>query len=119
MLKTLFVSVALTMIAGCGQHQDESQDLWNFDNSPWRVFDMRQNLTNKTQLEISYVKASEIQAACDAQSRKFGFNGFANGALACTWFQHNRCVMILPEKTDMRLAGHEFMHCLQGNWHKE
>jgi hypothetical protein len=119
MLKTLCVSIALIMTAGCGQHQDHGSDLWEFDNSPWRVFDMKKNLTNKTQLEISYVKASEIQAACDAQSRKFGFNGFPNGALACTWYQQNRCVMILPEKVDMRTAGHEFLHCLQGNWHKE
>jgi ferredoxin len=119
MLKTLLVSVVLTLIAGCNQCQDESPDLWNFDNSPWRVFDMRNNITNKTRLEISYVKVSEIQAACDAQSRKFGFNGFPNGAQACSWVEQHRCVMILPEKVDMRTAGHEFLHCLQGNWHPE
>jgi hypothetical protein len=119
MFKTLFISVALIVTAGCGQHQDTSQWLWDFDNSPWRVFDMKQNLTNKTQLEIRYAKATEIQAVCDAQSRKFGFNGFPNGALACTWYQQDRCIMILPEKVDMRTAGHEFLHCLQGNWHKE
>jgi hypothetical protein len=119
MLKSLFVCVLLTMVAGCGQDQNDNHGSWEFDNSPWRLFDMKQNLTNNTQVEIRYAKASEIQAVCDAQSRKFGFNGFPNGALACTWYQKDRCVMILPEKVDMRTAGHEFLHCLQGNWHKE
>jgi hypothetical protein len=117
MLKTLCVSVALIVTAGCGQHLDYG--MWHFDNSPWRVFDMKKNITNKTQVVVRYVKASEIHAACDAQSRKFGHNGFANGALACAWVTPDRCVMILPEMVDMRTAGHEFLHCLQGNWHEE
>jgi hypothetical protein len=112
-LKNIALSVSMSLLASTVHAQ------WNFDNSPGRVFDMKQNLTNRTQLVISYVKASEIQAACDAQSRKFGFNGFPKGALACTWYQQDRCTMILPEKVDMRMAGHEFLHCLQGNWHQE
>jgi len=119
MFKTLLVSVALIVTAGCSQHLDHGLTLWEFDNSPWRVFDMKKNITNKTQVVVRYVKASEIQAACDAQSHKFGFDGFPSGALACTWFTPDRCTMILPEMVDMRMAGHEFLHCLQGNWHKE
>jgi hypothetical protein len=92
---------------------------WEFNNSPSRVFDMKLNVTTETKVEIRYVKNSEIQKACDAQSRAFGYNGFPNGATACTWFWNDRCVMILPEKVDMRTVGHEFLHCLQGNWHKE
>jgi hypothetical protein len=91
---------------------------WDFDNSGSRVFDMRKNETSKTTVEIRYVKASEIQAACDAQSHKYGLGGFPGGAMACTWNWPDRCVMILPEKVDMRTVGHEFMHCLQGSWHK-
>ena len=117
MLKTLCVSVALIVTAGCGQHLDYG--MWHFDNSPWRVFDMKKNITYKTQVVVRYVKASEIQAACDAQSRKLGFNGFPNGSLACTFYQPDRCVILLPEMVDMRTVGHEFLHCLQGNWHKE
>jgi len=116
MLKTLFVSVALIVTAGCGQ---DPNGQWHFDNSPWRVFDMKKNITYKTQVVVRYVKASEIQAACDAQSRKFGHNGFANGALACAWGTPDSCVMISPEMVERRTAGHEFLHCLQGNWHQE
>jgi hypothetical protein len=117
MSKTLCVSAALIVTAGCGQQLD--YNMWHFDNSPGRVFDMKKNITNKTQVVVRYVKASEVEAACNEQSRKFGHNGFPNGALACTWFTPDRCVMILPEMVDMRTAGHEFLHCLQGNWHKE
>jgi hypothetical protein len=79
---------------------------------------MKKNETSKTTVEIRYVKASQIQAACDAQSRKYGFAGFPGGALACSWNWPDKCVMILPEKVDMRTVGHEFMHCLQGSWHQ-
>lgn len=92
---------------------------WAFDNSPSRVFDMKNNVTAETTVEIRYVKNADIQTACDTQSRAFGYNGFPKGAMACTWFWNDRCVMILPEKVDMRTVGHEFLHCLQGNWHKE
>lgn len=92
---------------------------WNFDNSGSRIFDMRKNETSLTTVEIRYVNASQIQAACDEQSRKFGFNGFgAGGAMACSWNWPDKCLMILPEMVDMRTVGHEFMHCLQGSWHK-
>ena len=113
MLKNLVLSVTMSLLASVVHAQ------WDFDNSPGRMFDMRQNLTSKTTVNISYVPASRIQAACDAQSRKFGFNGFPKGALACSWYEHDRCTMILPEKVDMRTVGHEFLHCLQANWHQE
>ena len=104
---------ALIMLAVSTAHAQ-----WDFDNSGSRIFDMKKNETSKTTVEIRYVKASEIQSACDAQSRKFGFNGFPGGALACSWNWPDKCLMILPEKVDMRTVGHEFMHCLQGAWHQ-
>jgi len=113
MLKNLVLSVTICLIASTANAQ------WNFDNSGSRVFDMKKNSTNKTTVEIQYVKASEIQAVCNAQSRNFGLGGFPNGALACTWQWPDRCLIILPEKVDMRTVGHEFLHCLQGNWHAE
>jgi hypothetical protein len=103
----------LVMLAVSSAHAQ-----WDFDNSGSRVFDMRKNETSKTTVEIRYVKASEVQAACNAQSHQFGLGGFPSGAMACSWQWPDRCVMILPEKVDMRTVGHEFMHCLQGAWHK-
>jgi hypothetical protein len=91
---------------------------WDFDNSGGRIFDMKKNMTAKTTVEIRYVKASEVTAACDAQSRKLGFNGFPSGALACSWNWQDKCLIIFPEKVDMRTVGHEMMHCLQGSWHE-
>ena len=105
--------LALVMLAVGTAHAQ-----WDFDNSGSRVFDMKKNTTNNTTVEVRYVKASEIEAACNAQSRKFGLGGFSNGAMACAWQWPDKCLMILPEKVDMRTVGHEFMHCLQGAWHK-
>lgn len=111
-MKHKLLSAVIMLAAGTAHAQ------WDFDNSGSRIFDMKKNETSKTTVEIRYVKASEIQAACDAQSRKYGFNGFPGGALACSWNWPDKCLMILPEKVDMRTVGHEFMHCLQGAWHK-
>jgi hypothetical protein len=111
MLKNLVLSVTICLLASTANAQ------WDFDNSGSRVFNMKKNITNKTTVEIRYVKESEIQAACDAQGRKFGVGGFPGGALACSWQWPDRCVIIFPEKVDMRTVGHEMMHCLQGSWH--
>lgn len=90
---------------------------WDFNNSGSRIFDMSKNQTEKTVVTVRYVPAARILEACNAQSREFGFNGFPGGALACSWNWPDRCYIILPEKVDMRTVGHEFLHCLQGQWH--
>ena len=90
---------------------------WSFDNSPGRVFDMKKNITTQTQISITYVKPANIQSTCEAKSRELGYNGFGFGVQACSWYWEDHCIMILPEYADMRMIGHEFMHCLQGAWH--
>ena len=94
-----------------------SAQTWDFNNSGSRIFDMSKNQTEKTVVTVRYVPAAKLLEACNAQSREFGYNGFPGGALACSWNWPDRCYIILPEKVDMRTVGHEFLHCLQGQWH--
>jgi hypothetical protein len=92
-----------------------AQAQWEFDNSPSRVFDMKKNITNKTTVILSYAK--DIQKACEAKSRELGYGGFGYEVQACSWFFNDRCIIVVPEKTQMSTIGHEMMHCLQGHWH--
>ncbi len=90
---------------------------WSFDNSGGRIFDMRKNTTNKTLVTIKHVKQDRVDATCKAEAKKYGLPEMKYGSLACTFFWDDKCVIIVPEKVDMRTIGHEVMHCFQGDWH--
>jgi hypothetical protein len=104
-------AIILMMITSTAQAQ------WSFDNSGGRIFDMSNNNTNKTTIEIKHVDQKDIQKTCDTLSRKYGNSGIGYGVLACTFFWKDKCVVVVPTKVDMRTIGHEMMHCFQGNWH--
>ena len=108
-------SIWFTVLVGLTVVDTHAQ--WDFNNSGSRIFDMSKNQTEKTVVTVRYVPAAKLLEACNEQSREFGFNGFPGGALACSWNWPDRCYIILPEKVDMRTVGHEFLHCLQGQWH--
>ena len=90
---------------------------WSFDNSGSRVFDMSKNMTKKTTIELKYVESKDIQKTCDTMSRNYGNKGYSYGVLACTFFWDSKCVIVVPKEVDMRMIGHEVMHCFQGDWH--
>ena len=95
-----------------------AQAQWTYDNSPERKFDMSRNIINRTTIEWRYVEhPSQVQAACEAESRRVGNGGFGYGVMACSFFQPDRCTIITARQVDMRTIGHEVMHCFQFNWH--
>lgn len=107
------LAFALCLVSGLAQAQ------WTYDNSPERKFDMSQNMTNRTTIEWKYVEANQVQAACEAESRRVGNNGFGYGVMACSFYWLDRCTIITARQVDMRTIGHEVMHCFQGPWHNK
>jgi hypothetical protein len=106
------LSFTLCLVTGLAQAQ------WTYDNSPTRQFDMSRNIINRTTIEWRYVEhPGQVQAACEAESRRAGNGGFGYGVMACSFFYIDRCTIITARQVDMRTIGHEVMHCFQFNWH--
>jgi len=96
-----------------------AQAQWTFDNSPYRKFNAAKNTAETVTITWRYVEAKHIQAACEAESRRIGNNGYAYAVEACTFMLPDRCTIITSRVVDMRLMGHEMLHCFQGDWHDQ
>ena len=59
------------------------------------------------------------KAACDIESRKRGNNGFAYQVQACAFWTADSCTIVISTSTNMHTLGHEFMHCIKGDWHPQ
>ena len=86
-----------------------------FNDDPNKPFGTSNNYT--TQSTITWRTVVDVQKACEAESRKRGFNGFGYGVQACSFFDGNQCTIITGKQTTMHSLGHEVRHCFQGNWH--
>jgi len=79
-------------------------------------WDSKNNFTNKTTVTIRHV--DNPQAVCEVESRKLGNGGFGGLPMeACSFWEGNRCTIILPKKFTIDHLGHEMLHCIQGNYH--
>lgn len=85
-------------------------------DDPHHKFDMSKLITNKTMITV--IIADNIQQACEKESRRVGNNGFDHKVQACAFWYKDSCTVILPRKANMHNAGHEFMHCILGNFHQ-
>lgn len=86
-----------------------------FNDDPTQPFDTSSNYT--TQSTITWRTETNVQKACEAESRKLGYKGFGYGIQACSFFEGKNCTIITGKKTTMHSLGHEVRHCFQGNWH--
>lgn len=92
---------------------------WDFDNSPYRKFDAAKNKAETIAVTWRFVEAKDVQAACDAESRRIGNNGYSYVVEACTFLWSDRCTIITSRVVNMRTMGHELLHCFQGDWHAQ
>jgi hypothetical protein len=93
--------------------------------TPFDEFSMNDNFTND--VTITLVPVDNVAAACQAESRKRGFNGFTvnpgKKIDACSFWKEingkDTCTIVVPRNnvTYWNL-GHELRHCVQGSFHK-
>jgi hypothetical protein len=105
MIKKLLAAVLIISQNVYAQHWDD----------PNKKFDMRKN--THVEMSITLKPVPNVQKECDAEnSRRFGkhFNFAVN---ACSFWDGNRCVIIVSQRASMHSLGHELLHCYQGNWH--
>ena len=86
-----------------------------YKEDPHHQFDMTHNMTNHT--DITFVQVSNVQQACDKESKERGFGGFRISVEACSFWSGNTCKVITQKTANFHTIGHEIRHCLQGNWH--
>ena len=85
------------------------------------MFSTSGNLTNST--TINWVTVDNVQARCEAESRKRKFGGFGYAVEACSFWakgpsNENICTIVTGKYTNMHTLGHETRHCFQGSFHK-
>ena len=70
-------------------------------------------------ITLTWRTVDNVQQACEAESRRRGFNGFGYSVEACSFWNGNgtECIIITKSKTNNHELGHELRHCFQGNYH--
>ena len=74
---------------------------------------------SKVTVEHKIVK--DVNLACNAERKQVGKEPFKFSVDACSVWHYkitgNTCVIITGPMTSQGQLGHEFRHCLQGNFH--
>lgn len=88
--------------------------------NPHQVFNISR--VNSNEITVNIIASDNVQKTCDAESVKRGYGGFKYSVEACSFWsgksRGNTCTIVLPRNTNFHTIGHEFRHCLQGDFHK-
>ncbi|MEY4332452.1 MAG: hypothetical protein RLZZ196_1190 [Bacteroidota bacterium] len=113
-MKKIFYSLLIVSFVAHAQTPD-------WDDSAERVFNMQNLMTNRT--EVIMVIADNVNATCEKESRNRGLGGFGYRMEACSFWSNKNgnyvCTIVTGKKTTLHNIGHEFTHCIKGNWHDE
>ena len=86
---------------------------------PHQEFAASKNNTNKS--TITWRPVTNVQAACDKESKRLGYGGFGYPVEACSFWEknalNNECTIISAKTVNFHTIGHEMRHCFQGNFH--
>ncbi len=88
--------------------------------NPHQVFNISK--VNSNEIKVTIIASDNVRATCDAESKSRGYGGFKYAVEACSFWsgskRGNSCTIVLPTNTNFHTIGHEFRHCLQGDYHK-
>lgn len=88
-----------------------------YDDSPTRIHNLEK--VRDTTLAVTIKFAKNVQATCDKESRKRGNKGFSYQLVSCAFWTDDTCTIVFPKRVSLHTIGHEFLHCLQGDWHPQ
>ncbi len=88
--------------------------------NPHQVFSIKRVHSNE--ITVNIIASDNVQKTCNAESNKRGYSNFKYSVEACSFWSEskrgNQCTIVLPTNTNFHTIGHEFRHCLQGDFHK-
>jgi hypothetical protein len=108
------LATALMVLTVNAQAQSYMQDT-SWDN-PTAQFDATQTITDKS--VIIWKRVDDVQAGCNAESKRLGVATVSYQVQACSFYNKNTCTIITGKTTSQHSLGHELRHCFQGSWHK-
>ena len=109
MKKALAVILVVTSLNTFADVRDPN---WQNGEASFKATD---NIVNSS--NIKWVVVSNINATCDAESKKRGFGGFGFSVDACSFWVDKQCTIFTGARTTMHQLGHEVRHCFQGSFH--
>jgi hypothetical protein len=83
--------------------------------NPEKPFNARTLNTEKS--TITWLRVDNVQASCEAESKKRRMGGFGHRVYACAFWENNTCTIITSKTPTLHDLGHETRHCFQGNFH--
>ncbi len=84
--------------------------------SPYDKFPADKSIT--TNSNIIWKSATNVQAACHAESLRRNLGGFHHAVEACSFWSKDECTIITAKNVTYWAVGHEVRHCFQGEFHK-
>jgi hypothetical protein len=86
------------------------------EKSATEKYSVESLVTTDTQVKV--IRAINVIQTCELESKQRGMGGF-RGAIfeACSFYTKNECTIIVGYTTNNDILGHEFRHCIQGNFH--
>ena len=83
--------------------------------NPEKPYNARTLNTEKS--TITWLRVDNVQATCEAESKKRKLGGFGYTVYACSFWEMNSCTIITSNTPTLHDLGHEMRHCFQGSFH--
>ena len=87
---------------------------WNWKD-PESKFDATKN--EVMDVKLRWVVVGDVNAACNAESKKRGGQVFRFTVQACSFWEGKECIIMTPKMASIHNLGHEVLHCFKGAYH--
>ena len=87
--------------------------------SDWRDGDapFKPLAKHASHLDVSWLIAPNVQATCEAESKRRGLGGFGYGVAACSFWTATTCTIVTSKTPTQHELGHELRHCFEHGFH--
>ena len=85
------------------------------EKSPTEMYSVAKLVTHQTTITVLVV--DDVRKGCEAESHRRNLGGFKHAFDACSFWNEETCTIVVGKRTNNDILGHEFRHCIQGNFH--
>ena len=85
------------------------------EKSPTEMYSVAKLITQQT--TVTVIVADNVRKTCQAESHRRNLGGFKHEFEACSFWNEEKCTIVVGKRTNNDILGHEFRHCIQGHFH--